>query len=292
MRFCYYLAMNFDQLKHFLDVAQTEHMTKSARRLGIAQPALSRSIARLEEELGGKLFERLGRGLALTKEGKLAQETIANVVNEMESLKQQLDASKLEESREVRIRLSAASHIAADAMAAWMSQNPATKLTLTQTSNNMTENADVTIDSRIPDEYGLCARFEERIMVAVPKTLQLGDGPVPFSALSDLDFVSLSSQSGFTRFTHELCSRAEFEPRITFESDNPSVVRKMIGLGLGVGFWPEHSWGPVRGKDVRLLPLDTSVRRVVCIWTNPNTTSDVVSSFYEHLTRHFESCFS
>lgn len=284
--------MNLDQLKYFLDVAETEHMTKSAQRLGIAQPALSRSIARLEEEFGTKLFERRGRGLSLTKEGKIAQESIARIVVEVDSLKQQLAASKPDGSNKIRIRLGAASHIAADAMAGWMAQNPATKLTLTQTANNAPEDADLTIDSHIPDTYGTCARFEERIMVAVPEALQLGDGPVSFPTLSNLDFVSLSSQSGFTRFTRELCSQAGFEPHITFESDNPSVVRKMIGLGLGVGFWPEHSWGPVRGKDVRLLPLDTSVRRIVCIWTNPSSSNVVTSSFFDYLTRHFESCFS
>lgn len=291
MRICYYSVMNFDQLEYFLSVAETEHMTKSAQRLGIAQPALSRSISRLENEWGVKLFEREGRGLALTREGKLAQQGVKRVLEDMRELEQTLASSRKEGEREVRIHLAAASHIAADAMASWMADNPTTKLSLTQTSPEHDVSADITIDSHAPLRYGRYARFEERIMIAVPDGLELGADPLPFAKLSHLDFVSLSSKSGFTQFTDELCEKAGFEPHIAFESDNPSVVRKMIGLGLGVGFWPEHSWGPLKGKGVKLLPLETKARRCVWIWTSPDA-SPTTEDFFDHLKGHFESCFS
>lgn len=53
--------MELLQLKYFQTVARTEHMTKAAQELRIAQPALSVTIARLEEELGVPLFDRIGR---------------------------------------------------------------------------------------------------------------------------------------------------------------------------------------------------------------------------------------
>lgn len=85
-------------------------------------------------------------------------------------------------------------------------------------------------------------------MLAAPENLMFSRVPVPLDELKGLDFVSLSSSSGFTQFTKELCVSMGFAPRISFESDNPSVVRKMIGLGLGVGFWPERSWGGTKGR--------------------------------------------
>ena len=48
--------MELQQLKYFLEVAQSQHIKQSAQKLHIAQPALSQSVHRLEKELGVKLF--------------------------------------------------------------------------------------------------------------------------------------------------------------------------------------------------------------------------------------------
>ena len=62
--------MELLQLKYFLTVARLEHMTRAADELGIAQPPLSQTIARLEEELGVPLFDRLGRNIHLNHFGR------------------------------------------------------------------------------------------------------------------------------------------------------------------------------------------------------------------------------
>ena len=59
------------QLHYFLKVAKLEHMTKAAQELRIAQPALSKTIARLEEDLGVPLFDRKGRNIRLNSFGKV-----------------------------------------------------------------------------------------------------------------------------------------------------------------------------------------------------------------------------
>ncbi|UUZ91478.1 LysR family transcriptional regulator [Paenibacillus sp. P25] len=58
------------QLKYFLTVARLEHMTKAAQELHIAQPALSKTISRLEEDLGTPLFDRDGRQIRLNPFGR------------------------------------------------------------------------------------------------------------------------------------------------------------------------------------------------------------------------------
>ncbi|MEE0169109.1 MAG: LysR family transcriptional regulator, partial [Eggerthellaceae bacterium] len=130
--------MDIQQLKYFLDVAQTEHMTRSAKRLNIAQPALSRSVSRLEHELGVSLFDREGRGLQLTDEGRLFQRKLIPLLNELDSICQEIKGVHAE-NREVRVHLGAASHIAADAVASWMSAAPNRRISLSQTASRDTE---------------------------------------------------------------------------------------------------------------------------------------------------------
>ena len=56
--------MNYNYLRYFSVLAQVEHYTLAAARLGISQPSLSSAIHQLEDELGGvKLFEKVGRNI-------------------------------------------------------------------------------------------------------------------------------------------------------------------------------------------------------------------------------------
>ncbi|MGG2108818.1 LysR family transcriptional regulator, partial [Lysinibacillus pakistanensis] len=63
--------MEWQQLEYFVTVAKLEHMTRAAEALAISQPALSRSISKLEEELGVPLFDRQGRSIMLNRYGEL-----------------------------------------------------------------------------------------------------------------------------------------------------------------------------------------------------------------------------
>ena len=63
--------MELRQLRYFVEVAEREHISEAAEHLHVAQSAISRQIANLEEELGTPLFERIGRNVKLTPIGKI-----------------------------------------------------------------------------------------------------------------------------------------------------------------------------------------------------------------------------
>lgn len=73
--------MELTQLTYFLTVAQMQHMTHAAEALHIAQPALTKSVQRLESELGVPLIARKGRGIALTPYGQRLADELQQPLN-------------------------------------------------------------------------------------------------------------------------------------------------------------------------------------------------------------------
>lgn len=75
--------MELTQLTYFLTVAQMQHMTRAAEALHIAQPALTKSVQRLESELGVPLIARKGRGIALTPYGQRLADELQQPLNQL-----------------------------------------------------------------------------------------------------------------------------------------------------------------------------------------------------------------
>jgi len=75
--------MELRHLRYFVAVGEEQHYGRAARRLRVAQPALSRQIQDLEEEIGFKLFERLPRGVKLSAAGKLFLEDVRRILQDV-----------------------------------------------------------------------------------------------------------------------------------------------------------------------------------------------------------------
>lgn len=79
------LPMEIRQLRYFLDIAQTEHLTQSAQNLFVTQSTLSHGLRQLEQELDIQLFDRLGRGLKLSQAGAAFRVYAARALKEIEA---------------------------------------------------------------------------------------------------------------------------------------------------------------------------------------------------------------
>ena len=88
--------MNYNYLRYFSVLAQLEHYTLAAARLGISQPSHTSAIHHLEDELGGiKLFEKVGRNIRLTEEGRFYQEKVDAALHELNSASMTLRNSQV-----------------------------------------------------------------------------------------------------------------------------------------------------------------------------------------------------
>ena len=129
--------MNYNYLRYFSVLAQVEHYTLAAARLGISQPSLSSAIHHLEDELGGiKLFEKVGRNFRLTEEGRYYQEKVDAALRELNAASVTLRDSKV--SAPVVIRMGVVSGTlggtVARQIADYMQQNDRIRFRLTEGS--------------------------------------------------------------------------------------------------------------------------------------------------------------
>ena len=129
--------MNYNYLRYFSVLAQVEHYTLAAARLGISQPSLSSAIHHLEDELGGvRLFEKVGRNIRLTEEGRYYREKVDAALKELNDASVTLRDSKV--SAPVVIRMGVVSGTlggtVAQQIAQYMQQNDRIRFRLTESS--------------------------------------------------------------------------------------------------------------------------------------------------------------
>ena len=129
--------MNYNYLRYFSVLAQVEHYTLAAARLGISQPSLSAAIHHLENELGDvRLFEKVGRNIRLTEEGRYFREKVDAALEELNTASMTLRDSKV--SAPVLIRMGVVSGTlsgtVAREIAMYIRQNDRIRFHLTESS--------------------------------------------------------------------------------------------------------------------------------------------------------------
>ena len=284
--------MDRNQIAYFLDIAATNNMSQSAQRLCIAQPSLSRSINRLERELGVKLFVRSAKGMELTNQGRLLRGRLAPVAAELESIEHMFSAEEAQ-PREIRVHVSAASEVASHAIATWIKASNDCRLTLAQQgSQDAIERSDIVIAANLTPATLSSERFSERIMLASADASGFGEYPVALSSLAGHDFIALPRSYGFANAVAAMCDSESFSPHVVFTSNNPMVVREMISLGLGVGFWPEKSWGTASDAGIKLVALANGAKRDVYVsLTQKGAANNAARACYDCLCAAFAKAF-
>lgn len=101
--------MKIDQLIYFTETARLEHIGKASKVLGISTSAISHSIASLEGELGYDLFEKKGKNIVLTDQGKNLLKQSQDLINQFQNLKQNLLGANTEK---MHFRIAASHHLA------------------------------------------------------------------------------------------------------------------------------------------------------------------------------------
>ncbi len=286
--------MELTQLKYFLEVARTEHVTQSAKNLCIVQPALTQAIHKLEDELGVLLFKNSGRNIKLTDSGKFFYEKLQPLYENMMALPELLKTTANKLNNNVKLNVLAASTLITSAVIEYKQSNPDIDVDIVQ--NEETSVFDICVrtyatyrpelDNTNSDETFV---HSEKIFLAVPNTAQYKKlSSISLFDLKDEKFIRLYGSKQYRQICNELCDSIGFHTNVTFESDNAAVVKEAVAAGIGVGFWPELSWGKMDHKRVKLLEItDTDFKRdiVVSLRRNKQDNSKT-EQFFNFLTKY------
>ncbi len=205
--------MNYNYLRYFSVLAQTEHYTLAAARLGISQPSLSAAIHHLEEELGDvRLFEKVGRNIRLTEEGRYYQEKVDAALQELNAASATLRESKI--SAPVVIRLGVVSGAVENTVAkeimSHILQNERLRFRITESS------AEDLMDR---------VREEKLDMAIVDTTAR--DRSLHFRKLGERNFcVALPEGHPLAMQDHLVPHQIAREPQIVFNYDTENVFER------------------------------------------------------------------
>lgn len=286
--------MELSQLRYFLDAAKTQHISKSAQRLHIAQPALSKSIHKLEEELGVPLFTHKGRNVVLTQYGEYLNEKLSPLINTLDEIPSELERMAKGENYTIRLSVLAASTIVTHAIMDFKKKYPKINFRVLQTPKNELYDIEITTalfhNRKTSSENHFI--IAEKIFLAVPDTEKYKNRTsIDLSEVQNEGFISLFGSKQLRSICDSFCNNAGFEPNIVFESDSPHAVKNMIGANLGVGFWPEFSWGKIRNDRVKILEISSPVcsRDILIDYNNIKSDNRYAAHFYEFLKKYFIS---
>ncbi|HEX4207043.1 MAG TPA: LysR family transcriptional regulator [Ktedonobacteraceae bacterium] len=293
--------MELLQLKYFLTVARLEHMTRAAEEVGIAQPALSQTIARLEEELGVALFDRVGRNIHLNHFGQAYVQRVERIFEELEQ--GQRDLKDLADGRQgqVTFALGAATHLLPDLLSTFRKDHPGVHFLLSQHQVNTVTSlvqqlarggCDLCLSSPPLQQPGITSvpLLTEEILLAFPSTHPLARcSQIRLQEVAQEAFISLKPGHSLRDLTDSFCQQAGFRPRIVFESDEPSTIRGLIRAEQGIAFVPAISWrGSVGPTVMHVTVSEPKCQRTVGLsWLTDRRLSMAAQQFRQFVIEYF-----
>jgi len=273
--------MTVKQLRAFLAVAQSLSFAVAGERLYLSQSALSLTIKALEEGLGGRLFSRNTRNVALTPEGEvlvpLARRLIADWDNAEDELRQRFTLQR------GRVTLAAmpsfAGNLLPPILKTFRARYPQVNVTVNDVINEqvleMVRDGQVELGVAFEPQQGSSLTFTplyiDRFVAVVPADSPWVDQEqIDWPTLLTQPFITLQRPSTVRVMLEEHLRARDMSLPVEFESHQLATVGRMVASGLGVSAVPALCVGQMRELGARCITLcDPVVERAIGVLTKP-----------------------
>ena len=287
--------MELLQLRYFCVVAKHQNMTKAAAELMISQPALSKTIASLEKELGTPLFVRRNRSIFLNRAGEILYQKIDQSINLIDDTVSEIRELSNEPFGNVRLLVLSASSYMPGFYIAFHQRYPFIKLQLSnyiRYGHMFMHDCDfcITADAGFTPLAGNCVVpiLTERFVLAVQKQHPLaGRGSIHLKEAAPYPFVASNRREDLEFY----CLKAGFRPNIIAECDNGTTYEAFLRGGVGISVVPEITLGSVLPEDIVCIPLTYPVieRTISLTYDSRRRMSNAGQLFLQFCMEYFQA---
>ncbi|MBF9052560.1 LysR family transcriptional regulator [Roseobacter sp. HKCCD9010] len=290
------MRSDFRRLRYFVAVAEELHFRRAAERLGIAQPALSRAIRTIEDEMGAVLFSRSNRVVNLTPAGQIFLERAYEILSLSERAGR--DVRNAHEGRAGTLRIGYTDFAIAGPLPELLNDfqilqpqitlRPQHGVTLTQLKRLAEGKLDIGFVTGPVNAPGYAQRpiHAERLVCVCPDSHAFARrDDIRLADLADEDFVhgGATDWQYFYDYLNPLCRRAGFMPRIAQEAFNTAGILGLVACGMGVTVLTE-SVVRTLGPGLRVVPIrDVSEQLITCAIWRQDQTRGPISHFVDYL---------
>jgi LysR family transcriptional activator of glutamate synthase operon len=290
--------MQIEELRRLVTLADHERLTDAAEALRMTQPTLSRLLARIEHEVGTRLFERDARGVRPNPHGEVVLAAARDIVDRYDQLRHDVADLLDPESGTVRLAFldSMATSLVPRILQAFRRQAPRVRVVLRQEPGHevLADLASGAAEVALVAEraltspgprgaHGWLPLQRQRLVLAVPAGHRLASRRrVRIDELADEDFVTVPRGFGYRSHVDELFAAAGVVPRVAFESGDLATVEGLVGAGLGVALLPEYLAGASHTVGVALT-ADGAEREIGLTWRTDRPLAPVADRFVDFL---------
>jgi LysR family transcriptional regulator, hydrogen peroxide-inducible genes activator len=286
--------MEFHQLKYICAIADTGSFSRAAERCHVAQPSLSQQVLKLEEDLGAKLFDRLGRSVRLTEAGRAFLPYARSILQQMEAARTDVEDKRTDIRGSVTVGVipTIAPYLMPQCVAAFSKKYPDARLRIVEeTTPLLVENLrNLSVDVAIlalplkQKDLEIFPLQREPLFAVLPKEHARANAKsLSLKELRSEQFVFLRDGHCFRDLSISACARANVNPKIAFESGQFSSLLGMVAAGIGVSLVPEMAVDTSnKCSYVRLADTQAS-RTIVAAVLRGRSFNRVQQAFLQHV---------
>lgn len=288
--------MEIDTIRAFLEVADGSTVTETAERHHRTQPALSRALARLEREVGSELFQRVGRGLVLTPEGRELAVHGREIVDAFDRGVRTVQSMNAPDGGFVPLAFlhTLGTWLVPELIRSFRADRPRVRFDLRQhgdaglVDDLLSGAVDLAITGDRPEHPLIEGQqlFLEPLRLVVPPDHRLaGRRRVRLAEVAEDPFIVLKPGFSLRTVTEDLCAQAGFVPTVGFEGEEVETLRGLVSAGLGVALLPDPR-GVGSPSVPHLTVKDVPASREIGIaWVRNRRLSAASEEFREHAIR-------